>query len=873
MLNFELKVRMALHTGEADLRAGDYYGIAVNRCSRLRSAAHGGQTLLSRTTYDLVRENMPIVATGIELELRDLGEHLLRDLQQPQHIFQLVVPGLPADFPPLKTLGARPNNLPGQRSPLVGRRSELEAVQRLLLRDDVGLLTLTGPGGIGKTRLGLQVAAEVGDEFQDGVFFVSLAHITDPALVAPALAQTLGMQQVASGEMVDALADYLSDKELLLLLDNFEQVIAAAPTVVTLLSAAPRLKVLVTSREVLHVHDEQEFTVPPLGVPDLEHLSSVEALSQYEGVALFIQRARLVKPDFEVTNENAPAVAEICYRLDGLPLAIELAAARIRLLPPQAILSRLASKLQLLTAGGRDLPERQQTLRSTMQWSYDLLQPSEQMLFRRMSVFTGGATLEAIEAVCNTDGAVELDILEGVGSLVDKSLVRQEATSTTASSTVGREREPRFGMLETMREYARELLESAEPEGGEGIHRQHATYYMTLAEQGREGIQGPLQEIWLDRLEVEHDNVQAAMKWAVGQGDAETALRLGGELWMFRGFRAYLDEGYQRLREALGLPEAEVRNRVRAVALRGASLMSRYQRDQPSARAYIEESISILRELGPEERGELGIALVMYSSDLAYAGEHEDARGAVDEGISLLRHAGNKWSLSDGLFMGGFAATVMDDLTAAKEAYEESITLCREVGNTWILSHALNSLGDLSRMMGDYARAREVYEESLSLFRRLDVRIDIPASLHNLGHVALAQGEIEEAKRLFIEALHLHTSYRNRSGIAESLAGLAGVAGAEKQPERAARLFGASASATPQERPGPQDWAAEQADYERILASTQAQLDEATWETAWQEGRAMKMEQAIEYALRETGPDDGRRTTDDGRQMNRSVNG
>ncbi len=760
----------------------------------------------------------------------------------------------------------------------MGRRSELASVQRLLLRDDVGLLTLTGPGGIGKTRLGLQVAAEVVDEFQDGVFFVSLAHITDPTLVAPAIAQTLGMQQVASGEMADGLADYLSDKRMLLLLDNFEQVIAAAPLVATLLSAAHRLKVLVTSREVLHVHDEQEFAVPPLGVPDLEHLSSVEALSQYEGVTLFIQRARLVKPDFEVTNENAPAVAEICYRLDGLPLAIELAAARIKLLPPQAILSRLASKLQLLTAGGRDLPERQQTLRSTMQWSYDLLQPGEQMLFRRMSVFTGGATLEAIEGVCAGGPGVrdqglgvrddtteltpdpwlltslDIDILEGVGSLVDKSLVRQEA-STIASGTVGREREPRFGMLETMREYASELLESAEPAGGEEIHRQHAEYYMTLAEQGREGIQGPLQEVWLDRLEVEHDNVQAAIKWAVEQGDAETALRLGGELWMFRGFRAYLNEGYQRLREALGLPGAEARSRARAVALRGAALMSRYQRDLPSARAYIEESISILRELGPEERGELGIALVMYSSDLAYAGEHEAARGAVAEGISLLRHAGNKWSLSDGLFMGGFAATVAGDLTAAKEAYEESITLCREVGNTWILSHALNSLGDLSRMMGDYARAREVYEESLSLFRRLDVRIDIPASLHNLGHVALAQGEVEEAKGLFIEALHLHTSYRNRSGIAESLAGLAGVAGAEKHPERAARLFGASASAAPQERPGPQDWAAEQADYERILASTRAQLDEATWETAWQEGRAMKMEQAIEYAVRETGPD------------------
>ncbi|HYP21644.1 MAG TPA: adenylate/guanylate cyclase domain-containing protein, partial [Chloroflexia bacterium] len=420
-----LQVRVALHTGEADLREGDYYGSAVNRCARLRSAAHGGQTLLTRTTRDLVRDALP----G-KLEMRDLGEHQLRDLQQPEHVFQLVIPGLPADFPPLKTLEARPNNLPAQRSPLVGRGAVLAAVQRLLLQTDAGLLTLTGPGGIGKSRLAVQAAAEMLDEFQDGVFFVSLAHVTDPDLVSPAIAQALGMKQVASREMVDTLADYLSDKQLLLLLDNFEQVVAAAPVVVRLLRAAPRLKVLVTSRQALHLRDEQEFPVPALGVPDLNHLPAAQALSQYEAVSLFVQRARLVARDFEVTNENAPAVAEICYRLDGLPLAIELAAARIRLLPPEALLSRLGSRLRLLTGGARDLPERHQTLRSTIQWSYDLLHPSEQMLFRYMSVFVGGSTLEAIDAVCNAGGALEslgIDVLDGVASLVDKSLVRQEA--------------------------------------------------------------------------------------------------------------------------------------------------------------------------------------------------------------------------------------------------------------------------------------------------------------------------------------------------------------------------------------------------------------------------------------------------------------
>jgi predicted ATPase/class 3 adenylate cyclase len=878
--NFELKVRMALHTGEADLRQGDYYGIAVNRCSRLRSVAHGGQVLLSRTTFDLIHESMPIVIPGAdtdtEIEVRDLGEHLLKDLQQPQHIFQLVIPSLPADFPQLKTLDARPNNLPTQRSPLVGRMSELAAVERLLLGDDVGLLTLTGPGGIGKTRLGLKVAAELLDEFQDGVFFVSLAHITDPNSVASVIAQTLGMKEGASNEIADSLTDYLSDKQLLLLLDNFEQVVTAALLVARIVSASPRLKVLVTSREVLHVHDEQEFAVPPLGVPDIEHLSSLEALSQYEAVALFIQRARLVKADFEVTNENAPAVAEICYRLDGLPLAIELAAARIRLLPPQAILSRLASRLQLLTAGGLDVPERQQTLRSTMQWSYDLLQPGEQMLFRRMSVFTGGSTLEAIEAVCaggnrsqesgvRKDVAsltpnsylltpLDIDILGGVGSLVDKSLMRQES-NTTASGTPTKyvirntqlEREPRFGMLETMREYGRELLEIIESAEGEEIYRRHAQYYMTLAEQGREGVQGPQQELWLDRLEAEHDNVYAAMKWAVEQGDSQTALRLGGSLWIFRGFRAYLNEGYQLLREALRLTGAEARDYARAIALRSAALMSRYQRDVASSRAYIEESIAIFRELGPEVRGELGITLVMYGSDLAFSGEQEATKAAVKEGIALLRQAGNKWYLSDGLFMGGFAATVAGDPAAAKEAYEESITICREVGNTWILSHALNSLGDLSRLMGDYARARETYQESLSLFRRLDAKIDIPASIHNLGHVALALGEVEEAKSLFIEALRLHKSHKNRAGVAECLAGLAAVAGSRKQPERAARLFGAATLLRGE--PTLDEWTVEQVDYKRNLASARAQLDEARWAAAWQEGRAMTMEEAINYSL------------------------
>jgi predicted ATPase/class 3 adenylate cyclase len=880
----DIRVRMALHTGATEERDDDYVGPALNRAARLLSAGHGGQTLLSLATEQLVRDNLPQLVT-----LTDMGEHRLKDLQQPEHIYQLVILDLPStsSFPPLNTLDARPNNLPFQRSPMVGRAVELESIRRLLLRADVGLLTLTGPGGIGKTRLALQVAAELIDEFEDGVFFVSLANIADPDLVSSAIAQTLGLRETAGQETIDSLADYLSDKQLLLLLDNFEQVVGAAPLVVKLLAAAPRLKVLVTSREVLHVHDEQEFAVPPLGVPDPstfarlapfvkdslspgtttvsramgEYPSSgstntpgraenrlllVEALPEYESVALFVQRARLVKPDFELTGENALAVAEICYRLDGLPLAIELSAARIRILSPQAMLDRLQSRFKLLTGGGRDLPARQQTLRGAIEWSYDLLRPGEQLLFRRLSVFAGGATLEAIEAVCNADGALELDVLDGVASLVDKSLVRQEQT------------EPRFGMLETIREFAMELLHNsrplqAEPEA-EQIYRYRAEYFLALAEQSWEGLQGHRQEEWMERLATEQANFQSVMKWAVEQQQGEVAMRLGAALWMFWGLREFdNNEGIKWLREAFCIPGAEVRNEARAMALVCAAMASFNHAGFVAARTYCEESIAILRELGPGATRELGIALFVYSSALAFTGEPEAARAAVEESTAVLRQAGDKWSLSFALFASGTIASAQGDYASARRVLEERIALSTEVRNIWVLAQSLNSLGDLLRIEGDYVRAREEYEQSLVLLRRLNSRGDIPALLHNLGHVDLAQGEVQEAKKRFIEALHLHMAHRNRVGIAECLAGLGAVAGAEKRPERATRLLGAAIALREAAGAMVYVYDAERVDYERNVANARAQLGgepekAAAWEKAWQEGRAMSIEQAIEYA-------------------------
>jgi predicted ATPase/class 3 adenylate cyclase len=498
-------VRIGLHTGEPSRTAEGYVGLDVHHAARVMSAGHGGQVLLYQTTCELVKHDLP---EGVSL--RDLGEHRLKDLQRPGHLYQLIIAGLPADFPPLKSLDTHHHNLPVQPTPLIGREQEVATVLVFLRREDVRLLTLTGPGGTGKTRLGLQVAAELSEAFPSGVYFVNLAPINDPAFVVPTLAHTLDVKEIAEQSLLDLLKGSLHWKHLLLLLDNFEQVVDAAVYVVELLATCPLLKVIVTSRAALHVRGEQEFAVPPLTVPDPKHLPDLVALSKYEAVALFIQRAQSVKSEFQVTNANAPAVAEICVRLDGLPLAIELAAARIKLLPPQALLARLGQRLAVLTSGARDVPERQQTLRNTIEWSYHLLDAAEQRLFRRLSVFIGGCTLEAIEAVCTTldsNTAVVL-VLDGVGSLIDKSLLQQ---------TEQEYGEPRFLMLETIREFGLECLMA---DGEEEVTRQaHASYYLRLSEQAEPELRGTQQALWLSRLEAEHVNFRSALGWALENGE------------------------------------------------------------------------------------------------------------------------------------------------------------------------------------------------------------------------------------------------------------------------------------------------------------------------------------------------------------------
>ena len=563
-----LRVRIGVHTGEAQQKDGDYYGQAVNRCARIRGIGHGGQTLLSEATEALVREALPGDA-----QIRELGVHRLKDLTQPERIFQLAAPDLPTEFPALTSLDVRVHNLPVHRSALIGREREIAEIRTLLLRPDVGLVTLIGPGGTGKTRLATQVAAELLDRFEDGACFVALAPIRDSALVAATIGQALSVPMDGGRPPLDILKSYLRDREMLLVLDNLEQVLDAAPQFVELLDAASRLTLLVTSRVALRLSDEREYAVPPLGLPDraqtLDGADAVSALGQYEAIRLFVERAQAVRSDFTLTSANAAGVAELCRRLDGLPLAIELAAARARLLPPAAMLARLAgpSSLNLLTGGPRDQPARLQTIRNTIAWSYDLSEPDEQLLFRRLAIFVGGCSLDAIEGVGSWvmghgggDGGVSSpntyhpspNTLDVVESLLAKSLVRR---------IDGPDGEPRFTMLETIREFGLESLAL----NGElaALQRWHAEYFLTLAETAELGMLGPEQARWLDRLEADFDNLRAALDWAATtEGDADIGLRLAGALADFWYFRAHIGEARQRIALALGRTESRTLARV-----------------------------------------------------------------------------------------------------------------------------------------------------------------------------------------------------------------------------------------------------------------------------------------------------------------------
>jgi predicted ATPase/class 3 adenylate cyclase len=726
LLSFEwehtgpLRVRMALHIGAAEERDGDYFGPPVNRVARLLSAAHGGQVLLSLPTQELVRDQL-----HAETTLRDLGEHRLKDLFRPERVFQVVSPDLPSEFPPLRTLDAYRNNLPLQPTPLVGREKEVSEVCDLL-GGETRLLTLTGPGGTGKTRLALQAAADLLDDFYDGAFLVPLATLSEAELFLPTVAETVGVRESGEQPLDENLKNYLSERRMLLVLDNFEQVLGAAPTVTELLAVAPGLKVLATSRAPLGLYGEHEYAVPPLSVPDVKHLPDLKTLSQYEAVRLFIERAKSAKADFEVTDESAPAVAEICVRLDGLPLAIELAAARIKMLPPKAMLQRLSSRLKLLTGGARDLPERQRTLRGTIEWSFALLEQGEQLLFGRLAVFSGGRTLEAMEAICDAEGDLPVDAFEGVSSLLDKSLLRQEE---------GPGGEPRFVMLETVHEFAREKLEQSTE--AEQIKRAHAQYFLTLAEEAFPELRGPDQLEWLERLEAEHDNMRAALSWASERKEVELALKLGRALSGFWSVRGYYSEGRRLLAEALAM-DRRVSPEVQAMALAGAGVLALEQGDLDRAKEACEEGLELLANEAREEASEARLWLLGFLGWVAWhREEHEQAKQLFEEGLAQSREMRDTWWLATSLANLAVVSHSQGDYERATELYYESMDLFREQGDKHSLAINLNNLAMVVYSQSDLGRAAQLTEEAVALFRELGGRGDVALGLYNLGWIAL----------------------------------------------------------------------------------------------------------------------------------------
>jgi predicted ATPase/DNA-binding CsgD family transcriptional regulator len=761
---------------------------------------------------------------------------------------------------------------PAPLTPLIGRLQEVAAACALLQRPEVRLVTFTGTGGVGKTRLALQVIAELQEPFVDGISFVSLGLITDPRLVVPTIAQTLGIKEAGEQPLVDLLRACLRDRHLLLLLDNFEQVMAAVPELSNLLVVCPHLKILVTSRAVLHIHGEYEFPVPPLELPDLSHLPENEALSQNASVALFLQRARAVVPTFQLTSANARAIAEICVCLDGLPLAIELAVARIKLLPPKTLLTRLEHRFQVLTSGARDAPPRQQTLRNTLAWSYDLLDAGEQGLFRHFSVFVGGCTLEAVEGLYTALGERPADVLDGVASLIDKSLLYQ---------TEQEGEEPRLAILETIREYGLEVLASAGEM--ERIRRAHAHYYLRLAEDAETEIGGPQQAAWLDRLEREHDNLRAALSWSLEQAgnveasqddrSMETALRLGGALREFWRVHGNISEGRNFLERALAASEG-IEASAEAKALIAAANLAYIQSDYDRTEVLCKESLALYREL--EDQPGIAFSVYLLGNVAWIRGDTTTARSLLAESLALARAVDDEQRVAWSLFVQGLLESSQGEYARARALFEESLAIHREMQNKRGIAHTLSQLAQVLFVSQSYqAGVPSLLEECLAISREIGFKEGIAASFWLSGQVALGQGDLVTAHSLAEKSVALYKEMGHVHGTAESLCafgkvlaaeadyaaartryeegleisgalgekwisatcllGLGKVIAAQQQFTWAAQLWGASEAL--REALSIPILPVERADYEDAISSARVYLGERAFAAAWAQGR------------------------------------
>jgi predicted ATPase/class 3 adenylate cyclase len=733
--NVEPRVRMGLHTGEPVISGSAYIGIDVHRAARIASAAHGGQVVLSEATRQLASGDLPA-----DVVLQDLGEHRLKDLERPERLYQVAAHDLPASFPPLRTLArAMPRNLPARPARLVGREHELERIVALLQRDDVRLLTLTGPGGTGKTSLSVEAAARAFQGFPDGVSWVPLASVGEATLVPSAIAQTLGITSSSGKPLIEVAIEHLHALDLLLVLDNFEHLLDAVPDLALLIAQCPGITLLVTSRFALHLSAEHEFPVAPLLTPDVRREMSVATLRAFPALELFAQRASAVKPDFQLDDETTVAVAEICQRVDGLPLAIELAAARVKILSPRALLARLDRRLELLSGGARDLPARHRTLRQAIGWSYDLLDPAEQAVFRRLAVFAGACSLDMADPVCAAAGPPALPAFEGVTALVDKSLLRQDP---------GEDGEPRFVMLDTVREFALEQLEAAGE--AEQTRAAHAEMFIALIESAGPHLTGPSQAHWVDLLDREHDNLRAAFDWALRSNATSQALRLGAALtrfWIIRGFH---NEGRTRLRAALALPHDTADEAVRTRVLSGIAILAFEQSDLGEANTYLEQVLAFHRSMG-DDRG-VAETLNHMGWVAAQAGDPDRAEALSEEARTLHTEAGNTRGIALSLTNLGFATQTRGNLRGAIARYEASLELRRQLGETRSLAYGMLGLAFGLAPFGELERAQRLCDEASRLLRQIGDNQLLAFSCTIMGEIALEAGDASAAIPLFEEA-------------------------------------------------------------------------------------------------------------------------
>jgi predicted ATPase len=725
-------------------------------------------------------------------------------------------------------------NVPYQHVPLIGRDEELNIVRRLLLQEGVYLLTITGPGGIGKTRLALQVAAESLKDFEHGVFFVSLASIINHDLVAGTIMQALGLKIGENQPGVEILKRYLQEKQMLLVLDNFEQVVAAAPLLGELLAAAPHLKILVTSRAILHLYGEHEFNVPPLTVPDLNHLPPSESLAKFPAVDLFISRAQAVKFDFNLNNENARVVAEICVRLEGIPLALELAAARVKLFAPGALLTELSHRLTLSGQRSADMQPRHQTLRNAVAWSYQLLEPEEKALFAQLGVFAGGCTLEAAQAVCAGKDTSDVPMLEQLASLVDKSMLQHKRRENG---------EPRFIMLEVLREYALEELAAAGET--EAVQRRHWTYFLDLIEAIEPGPKEPDLPAWMKQLEEEHDNLRAALTWTLEQNEVEAALRIAGAVWKLWQIHGHVEEGMQWMEMILSRSQGQT-SVARAKVLWGAGWLGMVTGNLSQSRKYFEEGAVISRKRNDSRY--LGLSLHGIGAVARGQGDFASSRAAFDESLPLFQTLGNTEDIAWTFEHLGATAIEQGDFIQAISYLSQALELFRKLGQNWACAEALTFLGHAALQQHNYALAQNRYEEALTIYQELEDKPNVATMNSYVGATLFGRGDYKQAVSLYKESLLLARDLKDYWGVTWGVERLAEVAEKLGQLDRAARLWGAADSLRNVSgmswHPGFHSYYTEQR-----FHSLRVELGEARWGQLWAEGRSTTLNEIVDHAL------------------------